>query len=212
MILLVSLAIMFEIVAKDGIGRIGKLHTPHGAVKTPTLLPVVNPRVHKMPIESNRLRAFGAEMLITNSYLIFRDPVLSQKAREEGIHRLLGFDGPIMSDSGAFQMMTYGEVSVTNRQITAFQEDIGVDAGVYLDIPLAKGSQQEFEKALALTLERGDENIACRREGTPLLWVGPVQGGPFPELVAAAAKAMSERQFSIYALGSVVPLLESYEY
>ncbi|MFA7375318.1 MAG: tRNA-guanine transglycosylase, partial [Methanothrix soehngenii] len=98
----------FEILHKDLAGRIGRLSTLHGTVETPLLMPVVNPHLPLIPPEE--LASMGAEMIITNSYIINQDPDLREGAIEQGLHDLLGFPGPIMTDSGAFQLSVYGDI------------------------------------------------------------------------------------------------------
>ena len=82
---------MFEIKAKDNMGRVGVLKTKHGDVKTPALMPVIHPR--KQTIDVGR---YGADIVITNAYLIYKDEKLKQEAIEKGLHDLINFDGPIM--------------------------------------------------------------------------------------------------------------------
>ena len=76
----------FEILHKDLAGRIGRLSTPHGTVETPLLMPVVNP--HLPLITPQELASIGAEMIITNSYIINQDPDLRERAIERGLHDL----------------------------------------------------------------------------------------------------------------------------
>src|SRR3972149_11714332 len=124
---------IFEILQKDICGRIGRLETSHGIVETPTIMPVVNPNIQT--ISPSELRKFGAEMTITNSYIIYRKQELRERTMNQGLHSLLDFNGPIMTDSGSYQLSVYGEVEVDNAQIVQFQQDIGSDIGVPLDIP-----------------------------------------------------------------------------
>ena len=88
---------MFEIKAKDNMGRVGVLKTKHGDVKTPALMPVIHPR--KQAIDVGK---YGADIVITNAYLIYKDEELKKEAVEKGLHELNHFDGPIMTDSGSF--------------------------------------------------------------------------------------------------------------
>ncbi|MCL2142430.1 MAG: tRNA guanosine(15) transglycosylase TgtA, partial [Methanimicrococcus sp.] len=134
---------IFEIVEKDAAGRIGKLKTPHGVVETPTVMPVINPNLRI--IEPAEMKDFGAEILITNAYIIYNKPELKEKALTDGLHSLIGFDGPIMTDSGSFQLSVYGDVNVENHEIIAFEQAIGTDIGVPLDIPT--GPDATYEKA-----------------------------------------------------------------
>ncbi|MFQ5977465.1 MAG: tRNA guanosine(15) transglycosylase TgtA [Candidatus Heimdallarchaeota archaeon] len=198
---------MFEIKGKDLAARLGVLSTLHGKVQTPTLMPVINPNRLTLPIDI--LERCGAEMIITNAYILYR--TLKEEVLTKGVHDLLGFKGPIMTDSGAFQLMTYGSIDITNRDISHFQEEIKVDFGVPLDLPQAKGSVESVERALNETIERIKENVRIRQSET-VKWVGPVQGGPYPALVEKAAKILGSLPFEIHALGSVVPLMEAYEF
>ena len=94
---------MFEIKAKDGKARVGVLKTNHGDVKTPNLMPVIHPR--KQTIDVGK---YGADIVITNAYLIYKNEDLKEKALENGLHDLINFDGPVMTDSGSFQLSAYG--------------------------------------------------------------------------------------------------------
>ncbi|MHA2296365.1 MAG: tRNA guanosine(15) transglycosylase TgtA [Candidatus Hodarchaeales archaeon] len=200
---------VFTIKAKDGMGRIGTLSCAHGKVETPTLMPVLNPR--HLKIKPDEMVKLGVEIFITNAYLIYRDQETRQKALEMGLHDYLGYKGPLMTDSGAFQLMMYGNIEIDNDTITTFQEEINTDIGVFLDIPVKKGKRKEYERALKITLERAREHLVHRRE-TNLLWTGPIQGGPHPDLVERAALEMTQMNFQLHALGSVVPLMEQYKY
>jgi 7-cyano-7-deazaguanine tRNA-ribosyltransferase len=199
----------FDIIHKDAAGRIGRLTTPHGVVETPTVMPVINPNLQT--IKPSEMRDFGAQILITNSYIIYRKDELREKALSEGLHALLDFDGPIMTDSGSFQLSVYGEVEVTNEQIIDFQQKIGSDIGVPLDIPTPP--DVTFERAseeLDITIARLQ---AARKLVTgDMLLAGPVQGSTYPQLREKCARTLSETGFDVYPFGAVVPLMESYRY
>ncbi len=200
---------IFEILDKDAGGRIGRLRTPHGTVETPTVMPVVNPNIQLIP--PKEMRNFGAEILITNSYIIYRKEELKSVALEKGLHGLLGFDGPIMTDSGSFQLSVYGSVEVTNEEILGFQQKIGSDIIVPLDIPTPPDVHyRRAEEELAITAERLE---AARKfiQGEQLL-AGPVQGSTYPELREKAASHLKDLNFEVYPLGAVVPLMEAYRY
>lgn len=199
---------VFEITSKDLLGRIGKLYTPHGVVETPTVMPVINPNLRLIdPVE---LKKYGAQMLITNSYIIYRNEGLREKALKSGLHSLLNFDGPIMTDSGSFQLSVYGSVEVNNSEIISFERDIGTDIGVPLDIPTAPDVPYERARAeLETTLER--LSVAREYSGDMML-AGPVQGSTYPDLRMEAAKRTYAMNFDIYPLGAVVPLMEAYRY
>ena len=131
---------MFEIKAKDMRGRVGVLKTNHGDIKKPNLMPVIHPRKQTINVKD-----YGADIVITNAYLIYKDEDLSKKALDVGLHELINFDGPIMTDSGSFQLSVYGDVDITNKEVIEFQEAIGTDIGTSLDIPT--GPYVDREKA-----------------------------------------------------------------
>lgn len=199
---------IFEILHKDCAGRIGRLETRHGIIETPTIMPVVNPNIQT--IKPCELRKFGAEIIITNSYIIYRKPELRERALRDGLHSLIGFDGPIMTDSGSYQLSVYGEVEVNNKEIVEFQQNIGSDIGVPLDIPTPPDvSRMRAEAELSQTIFREKEVLGLKND---MLLAAPVQGSTFPDLREKAARELSQLDFDIYPLGAVVPLMESYRY
>ncbi|OFX18146.1 hypothetical protein A3K71_00670, partial [archaeon RBG_16_50_20] len=199
----------FEIRSKDLLGRIGQLRTKHGTVETPLLLPVVNPHHQLIPAQQLR-NTFGFDALITNSYLIWR------RSREEGkvpkVHDLLNFDGVVETDSGAYQILQYGDVEVQPNEIVKFQETLDSDIAVILDVPTGQElSKERAKRTVDETIRRADEalRVVSRKD---ILWVGPVQGGIYPDLVSYSAREMAKRDFSIHALGSPTPVMEQYEF
>ena len=199
---------IFEITHKDIRGRIGRLETHHGIIETPTIMPVVNPNIQT--IKPSELSKFGAEIIITNSYIIYRKPELRERALREGLHSVIGFEGPIMTDSGSYQLSVYGEVEVNNRQIVEFQQLIGSDIGVPLDIPTPPDvSWERAVSELDITMKREKEAIGFKKD---MLLAAPVQGSTYPELREKAGRELSCCDFDIFPLGAVVPLMESYRY
>ncbi|ASJ10732.1 tRNA-guanine(15) transglycosylase [Thermococcus sp. P6] len=197
----------FEIKARDAAGRIGKLTVNGRTVETPAIMPVINPK--QMVVTPAELKEMGFGILITNSYIIYKTPELRERALELGIHRLLDYDGIVEVDSGSFQLMRYGDVDVTNREIIEFQERIGVDVGTFLDIPTPPDAPREkAEEDLRTTLERARE--AEEIKNIPMN--AAVQGSSYPDLRTRAARKLSEMNFEIHPIGAVVPLMESYRY
>ena len=87
----------FELVARDGCARVGKLHTSHGILETPALLPVINPNIRT--IEPREMwDRYGIQGLITNSYIIWKHDDLKNHAVNKGVHDLLDFPGVIITD------------------------------------------------------------------------------------------------------------------
>ena len=80
----------FEIKERDAAGRLCKFTTKHGVVTTPNLLPVINPNKMMIPPKEMKKR-FNSEILITNSYIIYKDERLRKQALEQGVHKLIDF-------------------------------------------------------------------------------------------------------------------------
>jgi 7-cyano-7-deazaguanine tRNA-ribosyltransferase len=201
----------FEVRDADVAGRIGELSVPRAGVtvETPALLPVINPNI--LTVEPDRLEAFGAEILITNSYIIKKDDDLAECARREGLHEMLGFEGAIMTDSGSFQLAEYGEITVTTEEILEFQYEIGSDAGTPVDIPTPPGaSREEAESDLETTEQR--LGIAEGVETGEMLVTAPVQGGIYPELRERAGRNAAATDLDVFPVGAVVPLMNDYRY
>lgn len=200
---------MFNIKHKDNRGRTGLLKTNHGTVKTPSLMPVIHPRKQTINVEK-----FGAEIAITNAYLVYKDNELKELAIDKGIHNLINFDGPIMTDSGSFQLSVYGDIDINNKEIIDFQELIETDIGTSLDIPTAPYvTKEKAEKDLKVTLERAKEAIDYKNENNmKMLLNSVVQGSTYPDLRSDCADELSKLDADLYPIGAVVPLMENYKY
>ncbi len=201
---------IFEIKEKDLLGRIGKLKTKTATVETPLLFPVINPS--NQPISCKRLKEnFGCQALITNSY-INKKRYGNKIIESGGLHKFLDYDGAVMTDSGAYQILVYGEVEVSQKEIVAYQEGIGTDIATILDIPTGwKVTKEEAEVTVAETLRRAKAFFDLKTRDD-ILWVGPVQGGRHLDLVASSAKEMGKLPFQIHALGSPTEVMENYRY
>ena len=200
---------LFEVTVRDGRARLGKLHTKHGILETPTLLPVINPNIRT--IEPREMwDRYGIGALITNSYIIWKHQQLKDKCQAEGVHELLDYPGVIMTDSGTFQSYVYGDVEVGVEEIVQFQRSIGVDIATMLDVfsrPDMKHS--EVTSAVDETLLRAQISIDTA-EGVMLN--GPIQGGLFADLRQKSATEMGKFDFSIHPIGGIVPVMEQHRY
>ena len=199
----------FEITERDLLARIGKLKTKSGVVETPILLPVINPAVQPIP-PREMAEKFGCKALITNAYIIRKH--YGEKAAEEGIHKLLDFNGVMMTDSGAYQILIYGDIEVKPEEIVDYQERIDTDIAVILDVPTGWNvNRRHAEETVKETLARARElwQIKSRKD---ILWVGPVQGGKFLDLISKSAKEIGKLPFQIHALGSPTPVMEQYQF
>lgn len=206
---LVGACVGFEIQDRAAAGRIGKFTTPHGAITTPTLMPVVNPNILIFSPRQMRER-FGTSMVITNSYVIHKHDALRQKALASGVHSVLDWDGPVMTDSGTFQMYVYGDVQVGADEIVQFQRDIGVDVATCLDLFVTPDMDRATaEQAVATTIERTKSAVA--HKGKSLL-NATVQGGVHLDLRKACAHAYRDLDVDYHTIGGVVPVMERQMY
>ncbi|MFX1561342.1 MAG: tRNA guanosine(15) transglycosylase TgtA [Promethearchaeota archaeon] len=201
----------FEIRAKDGLARLGKFTTKHGTVKTPLLMPVVHPGKSVIP-PSSLVDDFGFQMVITNSYIIKSHDKFREKALFQGVHALLDFDGPIMTDSGTFQMYFHSlqEDEIDPVEIVEFQRDIGSDIGTILDVFSDPSvGKSKVEEDVQKSLERAKVSIDNRGD---MFLAGTVQGGIYTDLREKAAKALGAMEFDVHPIGGVVPFMERYRY
>ncbi len=196
-----------ELIHRDGLSRIARFSTGHGIIETPTVMPVVNPNI--VVISPREMKRLGASSIITNSYIIRRTERLRETAERYGIHSLMDFDGPIMTDSGTFQSYVYGNVEYNNLEIVDFQRKIGSDIATILDI-FSRPSDNHSEAEMAVEETYRRINEIDDREGSMI--AGTIQGSVYPDLRARSAGLMGSSKASYLPIGGVVPLLESYNY
>ena len=199
----------FEVVARDGCARLGKLHTAHGLLETPALLPVITPNIRT--IEPREMwDRYGIQGLITNSYIIWKHDDLKQHAVEKGVHDLLNFPGVVMTDSGTFQSYVYGDVEVGVEEIVEFQRSIGVDIATMLDVfSRPDMTEDEVQMAVKTTIERCESSLIAAQN---VMLNGPIQGGTYRHLRKQSAQGMGAFDFSIHPIGGIVPIMEQHRY
>ena len=154
---------------------------------------------------------FGAQILITNSYILHGSEDLREPALEQGIHDLLEFPGAIMTDSGSFQLAEYGDIDVTTREIIEFQHEIGTDIATPVDIPTPPDVPREQATAEQETTQERLETAAGMDTGEMLV-SAPIQGSTYPDLRERAAREAAETGLGVYPVGAVVPLMNEYRY
>lgn len=197
----------FEIEEIDLFGRRGRLYTRKGVVETPTLTPVINPGRQIVP--ASKIKEMGFPLLITNSYIIKRN--YGELAKKLTVHGILGVDGPVYTDSGAYQLLVYGKVEIDPIEIFTYQIEIGSDIGVILDIPTRRDTPYEQARIeVEETLKRLREAVRVDRDG--MLLVAPIQGGVYTSLVAYSATQASQIPADLYAVGGPTQFMEEYDY
>ncbi len=196
----------FEVKETDLFGRIGKIGVGGKDFETPYLFPVVHPVEQAVPIAE--LASMGFYGVMTNSYIL--KSRRREEALERGVHGLLGQDGVVMTDSGGYQVLEYGDLQEGYREMALFQADIGPEFAVTLDRPTGhpqgrKVAQDSVDYSLKNAL-RTLEEFGHR----DTVWVGPVQGGLHLDLVRRSAKEMERAGFEFLALGSPTRVMENY--
>ena len=196
---------MFEILETDLAGRIGLLTTNHGRVRTPAYVPVLHPARRDLP--ASKFKEMGFDMVITNAYLARKI-----HGSVQSIHDVIGFDGPVMTDSGGYQVLEYGDLDVTPEEIAEFERRIGSDIAIPLDRPTGYGLPGNVAADYVRhTLKVSRDTLRSSLENGQI-WAGPIQGGEHDNLVRRSTRALVRYGFRMLALGSPVEFMESYRY
>ena len=199
---------MFEISKTDLAGRIGTMYTNHGKIETPAFVPVIHPV--KQTIPSKKIKEIGFDVVITNAYITKNN--YGDEAVKKGIHKIINFDKSIMTDSGGYQVLEYGDLEVLPPDMANFETGILTDFAIPLDKPTGYGlpikkAEAYVKHTLTVCKQTLDDS-----EDNGQIWIGPIQGGEHFDLVAKSTKALVDMGFQMLALGSPVEFMESYEY
>ena len=213
----------FEVVATDGAARYGRLRTAHGVVETPVFMPVGTQGTVK-GLGPDDLRAARVSILLGNTYHLFVKPGHELIRDLGGLHRFMGWDGPILTDSGGFQVFSLAKVRKLTEEGARFrspvdglerlltpelaveiQHALGADIIHPLDECLAYPATVEAtERSLALTLRWARRSLeAHRRAGAGCALFGIVQGGTDEALRRRAVDETVALGFDGYAIGGL---------
>jgi len=212
----------FELTAQEGEARAGVLKTAHGEVRTPVFMPV-GTKASVKSVDPDELRALGAEIVLANSYHLHFRPGEELVEELGGLHDFMGWDGPILTDSGGFQvfslrdtLLAVDEDGVTFRSVydgeaarftpelaAEIQRRLGSDIAMCLDVcPPAGAPRAELERAVELTSNWARRQREAPRADGQLLF-GIVQGGTDEELRRRSAEELGQLDFDGYALGGL---------
>ena len=189
-------------------GRIGTMYTNHGKIETPAFVPVIHPV--KQTIPSKKIKEIGFDVVITNAYITKNN--YGDEAVEKGIHKIIDYDKSIMTDSGGYQVLEYGDLEVLPSDMANFETGILTDFAIPLDKPTGYGLPiKKAEAYVKHTLTVCKQTLDDSKDNGQI-WIGPIQGGEHFDLVAKSTKALIDMGFQMLALGSPVEFMESYEY
>jgi queuine tRNA-ribosyltransferase len=213
----------YRLIAADGSARLGEVETPHGRVRTPAFMPVGTQATVK-GVTFDEVRATGADIVLANTYHLMLRPGAERVARLGGLHRFMNWDGPILTDSGGFQVMSLSDLrKITDKGVTfrshidgamfeltperaiEIQSLLGADISMQLDECIKLPSARpDIERAMRLSLawaERCKRAFEAAPQGRALF--GIVQGGDDGALRRESARALVDIGFHGYAVGGL---------
>ncbi len=217
-----SLTARFAVTASDGAARAGVLRTAHGDVPTPAFMPVGTKATVK-GVDSAELRELGATIVLGNAYHLHFRPGAELIAELGGLHRFMGWDGPILTDSGGFQVFSLRDtvlavddqgltvrsvydgsaVRLTPERVAEIQRLLGSDVAMCLDVCSPPGSsRRELERDLRLTRVWAERQRAAARAPGQLLF-GIAQGGVERDLRRRSIEEIVALDFDGHALGGL---------
>lgn len=199
---------MFEIKKSDLAGRIGIIHTNHAKVETPAYVPVIHPVRQSIP--AKKMQEIGFDVVITNAFITLKH--YGDDAIRKGIHKIIEYDGAVMTDSGGYQVLEYGKIDVDHKIMATFEKGINADIAIPLDRPTGFGlAKKKAKEYVSHTLKVSKETLETS-ENNGQIWVGPIQGSEYSDLVKESTRSLVEYGFQMLALGSPVEFMESYNY
>ncbi len=211
----------FEIVARDGPARRGRLTLAHGAVDTPAFMPVGTYGPVKT-MSPDDLRSVGAQLVLGNTFHLWLRPGLDVIRAHGGLHRFTGWDGPILTDSGGFQVFSLGEMRKITEEGVGFRSPVNGDA-CFLSPEESMGIQRVLDSDIAMVFDEctpfpADRSQAAESMRLSLRWAerssrahggngnalfGIVQGGMYEDLRDASLKGLTDIGFDGYAIGGL---------
>ncbi|OGL61082.1 MAG: tRNA guanosine(34) transglycosylase Tgt [Candidatus Tectomicrobia bacterium RIFCSPLOWO2_12_FULL_69_37] len=218
-----SAPVRFQVRASEpgGLARCGRLETPHGAFETPAFLAVGTQATVKT-LDPRDLREAGCRIILANAYHLALRPGAERISRLGGLHRFMGWEGPILTDSGGYQLFSLAPLAratdegvdfqshldgarqtLTPERAVEIQEALGPDIAMVLDEPLGfPHTREEAEAALARTTAWARRSRSAQRRSDQALF-GIVQGGAFEDLRRRSAEELVPLDFPGYAVGGL---------
>jgi queuine tRNA-ribosyltransferase len=212
---------MFTLVAQDGHARRGRLTLAHGVVETPCFMPVGTGATVK-GLTPEDLRSARTQMVLANTYHLWLRPGRETIEAAGGIHRFMAWDGPILTDSGGFQVFslesrrTLDEEGVTFRShldgsehrftpenVIAFQEAIGSDVAMLLDVCVKLPAPRDVVEDAVRRTTQWARRVAGTGDSSKTMRFAIVQGGLEKDLRERSARELIELDYPGYAIGGL---------
>ncbi len=212
----------FDLLANDGMARAGLLHTAHGDVPTPTFMAVGTAGTVKA-MTADAVRATGAKIVLGNTYHLMLRPTAERVARLGGLHKMMDWPGPILTDSGGFQVMSLAKLRKLDESGVTFRSHID-GAAYHLTPERSIEIQHLLDSTITMVLDECTKFPATEVEAAASMrlstrWAkrsrdafiprpgygqfGIVQGSVYPDLRAESAAALGELDFEGYAIGGL---------
>ncbi len=210
----------FNLTGRDGRGRAGTLQTPHGELLTPVFAPVGTQATVKA-LTPRQIEAAGATLVLANTYHLFLRPGAERIASLGGLHAFMGWQKPILTDSGGFQVFSLADqreidadgvtfkshldgttLRFTPESVIAIQEQLGADIIMAFDECPAPYDRGENEAALVRTHAWAERCLAAKKRNDQTLF-GIVQGGVFSDLREHSAQFIAGLDFPGIAIGGL---------
>jgi queuine tRNA-ribosyltransferase len=214
----------FRLIKQAGQARLGEISTPHGLIRTPAFMPIGTAATVKA-LYPEQVKAAGADIILANTYHLMLRPGAERVARLGGLHQFMRWDGPILTDSGGFQVMSLAKIRRITEEGAHFQSHLdgsphlltperaievqcllGSDIQMQLDECIAYPAEhREAQRAMELSLRWGERSLrAFERQSKPgQALFGIVQGGTYPDLRRGSAEALVAMDFGGYAIGGL---------
>lgn len=209
----------FQLLATDGPARLGRLNLAHATIDTPEFMPVGTQATVKA-VTPDQMRDFGARIILANTYHLALRPGDDLIAEMGGLHRFMGWDGAILTDSGGYQVFSLADLrkisdesvvfrshidgrlfNLTPESAVRIQENLGSDIAMCLDeCPAGNADEPKIREAVQRTVLWAKRCRDSHRREDQLLF-GIVQGGTNLHLREACADSLSKLEFPGYALG-----------
>jgi len=225
--------------SKKSKARLGALSTPHGKIETPFFMPVATRGAIK-GVAAPEMKEMGARIILSNTYHLFLRPGLEIIKKAGGLHKFMGWNGPILTDSGGYQVFSLAKmrkitpegvefrseidgakIFLTPEKAVEIQQVLGSDIMMALDICSGyPANREEIAKAVEMTtawatrcVRQKGRKIERKKDRKQMLF-GIVQGGVYPDLRQKSLDDLLKLNFDGYALGGLAvgePISEAYK-
>ena len=212
----------FKLLATDGMARRGEITMPRGSVRTPAFMPVGTAGTVKA-MYMDQVKELGADIILGNTYHLMLRPGAERVAKLGGLHEFARWEGPILTDSGGFQVMSLASLRKLTEEGVTFTSHIDgqkfflspersieiqglldSDIQMQLDECIAlPASRDEMKRAMELSLRWAERSAAAFGDQPGKAMFGIVQGGDDPDLRVESANALKAMNLKGYAIGGL---------